>query len=374
MKMREEYFDSAYGKRKGVGAVAFVLTIIIVMLVSVFASYLYFDKHLGNSAEVPTSTPEPTPTPGNTTVITTDAKDTERAFVSIYEENCESVVKITVYATVNGTKQKYSSASGFITSTDGYIYTNNHVLTNAEDIEVTLYSGKTCTAKEIGRDDRTEVAVIKIEPEEKLKPVKLGDSNSLKVGQYAIAIGNPLGYEFSMSVGTVSGLHRMVDSSNYRYEMIQIDTPINSGNSGGPLFNLNGEVIGINTLKEVTAGTNATVEGMGFAIPINIVKNIAEQLISNGKVSRAAINATVGNKIENNTYAGVYIAELTPGGAAEQAGLKVNDVIVSFNGQKITVMNDIMEQLEKCAPGDKVQIVFKRDGKEMSAYITLGIT
>ena len=122
--------------------------------------------------------------------------------------------------------------------------------------------------------------------------------------------------------------------------MSQIDTPINSGNSGGPLFNLNGEVIGINTLKEVTAGTNATVEGMGFAIPINIAKNIAEQLISNGKVSRAAINATVGNKIENNAYAGVYIAELTPGGAAEQAGLKVNDVIVSFNGQKITVMND----------------------------------
>ena len=180
--MREEYFDSAYGKRKGVGAVAFVLTIIIVMLVSVFASYLYFDKHLGNSAEVPTSTPEPAPTPGNTTVITTDVKDTERAFVSIYEDNCESVVKITVYATVNGTKQKYSSASGFITSTDGYIYTNNHVLTNAEDIEVTLYSGKTYTAKEIGRDDRTEVAVIKIEPEEKLKPVKLVIQITLKWG------------------------------------------------------------------------------------------------------------------------------------------------------------------------------------------------
>ena len=374
--MREEYYDSAYGKRKGVGTVSFVLTVIIAMLVSAFASYLYFDKHLRGSgqAEEPTNTPAPTQTPGNTTVVSNDVKDTENAFVRVYEENCGSVVKITVYVTVNGTKQKYSSASGFITSTDGYIYTNSHVLTNAEEIEVTLFSGKTYIAREVGRDERTEVAVIKITPEEKLKPVKLGDSDSLKVGQYAIAIGNPLGYEFSMSVGTVSGLRRMVDSNNYRFEMIQIDTPINSGNSGGPLFNLNGEVIGINTLKEVTAGTNATVEGMGFAIPINIAKNIAEQLISDGKVSRAAINATVGNKIENNNFTGVYIVELTPGGAAEQAGLKVNDVIVSFNGKTVTVMNDLMEQLEKCSPGDKAEITVKRDGKEKTVHITLGTT
>ena len=202
----------------------------------------------------------------------------------------------------------------------------------------------------------------------------MGNSDEILIGEYAIAIGAPLGYEYSMSVGFVSGLQRTVDSRNYRYQMIQVDTALNSGNSGGPLFNIKGEVIGINTMKESSV-YGASVEGMGFAVPINTAKNIAQQLIENGKVIRPAIHAVVGNEYtEDGKEAGVYIAEITPGGAAEKAGLKVDDVIVQFNLKDIDNMNDLMEQLDLASVGDEVVLTIIRGGKTMTVIIVLGST
>ncbi len=357
--MRDEYFDSFYEKKRGISVTVFAFVLLLAVFATFFASYLYFDgKEEG----------------GTTTTVPVSVQDSESAFCEIYKQNCESVVKITAYVDNNGTSEKYSSASGFVYTEDGYIITNNHVLENADLIKVTLYSGKSFEATEIGRDERSEVAVLKIDSTERLKAVTVGDSDTVKVGQYAIAIGNPMGYDFTMSIGNVSGINRIIDQSNFRYEMIQIDTHINSGNSGGPLFNINGEVIGINTLKESNYGSTAAVEGLGFAIPINTAVKTAEQLISNGKVTRAAINATVGNKIVGGEYVGVYIDELTPNGAAEKGGLEVGDVICEFNGVKITVMNDLMEQLDKCSPNDKVNVKVLRNGQELNFYIILGTT
>lgn len=353
--MRDEYYDSPYEKNKGISIFAFIL--VFAIFATFFGTYLYF---YGKEKQMQ--------------AVSLSLEDTEDAFCEIYEQNCESVVKITAYVNINGVSEKYSSASGFIYTSDGYIITNNHVLENADSVKVTLYSGKSFDATEVGRDERSEVAVLKIKSSEKLKAVTVGNSDEVKVGQYAIAIGNPMGYDFTMSIGNVSGVNRIIDQSNFRYEMIQIDTHINSGNSGGPLFNVKGEVIGINTLKESNTCSTATVEGLGFAIPVNTAVKIAEQLISDGKVTRAAINATVGNKITDGEYMGVYIDELTLGGAAEASGLKVGDIICEFNGVKITVMNDLMEQLDKYSPNDKVTVKVLRDGIEMDFELVLGST
>lgn len=295
-------------------------------------------------------------------------------FTDIYEENCDAIVVITEYVQLNGAETPYASGSGFIISKDGVILTNNHVVADASRVSVRLYNGHEYDAEVIGADERTEVAVLKIKTSETLKTVKLGNSDGLVIGEYAIAIGAPMGYEYSLSVGFVSGVERRVYANNYAYKMIQVDTPLNSGNSGGPLFNIRGEVIGINTMKENATATSASVEGMGFAVPINTAADVADQLLKNGKVSRAALQATVSNYVENNAYAGVSVVELVPGGAAEQAGLQVNDVIIAFNDTKITVMNDLMEQLDNCRIGDSVTLKVLRGGETITVKVTLGST
>lgn len=373
--MKEEFFDARESKR-GIGITGVIIIILIAALLGSGVTYWWLDSRGVFSAQaeipVPTNVPAATVKPQDETEEAYAGNAT--VFTELYQKNCNAVVVIDTYITYEGELTHYGKSSGFITDTQGYILTNSHVVEEAESIKVTLFNGSVYDAQEIGHDERTEVAVLKIEPEEQLQTVVMGNSDEILIGEYAIAIGAPLGYEYSMSVGFVSGLQRTVDSRNYRYQMIQVDTALNSGNSGGPLFNIKGEVIGINTMKESSV-YGASVEGMGFAVPINTAKNIAQQLIENGKVIRPAIHAVVGNEYtEDGKEAGVYIAEITPGGAAEKAGLKVDDVIVQFNLKDIDNMNDLMEQLDLASVGDEVVLTIIRGGKTMTVIIVLGST
>ncbi len=294
----------------------------------------------------------------------------ESSFTKVYEENCDTVVILDAYVEYDGKSVHYTESSGFIISSDGYILTNSHCVVDVDSLKVTLYNGNTYDATIIGYDERTEVAVIKIDAKEELKVAKLGNSDGVKIGSYAIAIGNPMGYEFSMSVGYISGVQRTVNSMNYRYKMLQMDIAINSGNSGGPLFNMAGEVIGINTMKKSSTSSSAIVEGMGFAIPINVAKEISSQLIKDGKVTRAALEITVGNN--TSEIGGVLVAEVVKDGASHKAGMLAGDIIIGFKGVTIYTVNDLMEQLDYCKPGDTVEVTVVREDKEHKLNVILG--
>lgn len=357
----KEYYDGRVHSGKSVQPVLLILAGVLVL--ALIAAAAWSVGRASSSRGIGVSPEQLLTGDGNRTV-----------FTDIYEANCDAIVVITEYVQYNGAETPYATGSGFIISKDGVILTNNHVVADASRVSVMLYNGHVYDAEVVGTDERTEVAVLKIKTTETLKTVKLGNSDKLEIGEYAIAIGAPMGYEYSLSVGFVSGVERRVYANNYAYKMIQVDTPLNSGNSGGPLFNIRGEVIGINTMKENATATSASVEGMGFAVPINKAYDVADQLLKTGKVSRAALQATVGNYVQNNAYAGVEIVELVQGGAAEQAGLKVNDVIVAFNDAKISMMNDLMEQLDNCRIGDTVKLTVQRGGETMTVKVTLGST
>ena len=363
--MRDDFFDEEK-QRKGISVTVFIVVIILTALLSSVATYFFIPAY--EVKDFANITPTPNAVQPSQNVVV--ESDMESVFTKLYDDNCDVVVVIDGYVSQNNKEVHYSQSSGLIISEDGYIITNHHCINGISKIMVTLYNGEKYQAEVVGTDERTEVAVIRIKTESKLKPAKLGDSDNVKIGQYAIAIGNPVGFEYSMSIGFISGVEREVDSQNFRFKMIQVDTPLNSGNSGGPLFNSSGEVIGINTMK--SSSYTSSIEGIGFAIPINIAKQISAELITNGKVTRAAIQATVGNY--DGESGGALVAEVTPGGASETAGIVANDVIVSFNDKKITSVNDLIAELENCKPGDEVEIIVIRNNEETSLKIKLGST
>jgi len=353
-------------KQKNFSLILIIIIVILIVVLSSSLTYFFMPTITVNQKPpIATSSPKPTLDNGNNEQLFIE----ESVFTSLYNKNCETVVILDSYINSDGKLVPYSQSSGFIISDDGYILTNTHCVQDMSSVKVTLYNGKSYDAKIIGYDERTEVAVIKIEPDAPLSVAVLGDSDKVKIGSYAIAIGNPMGYEFSMSVGYISGVKRTVDTNNNRYEMLQMDIAINSGNSGGPLFNINGEVIGINTMKTSSTDSSAIVEGMGFAIPINVAKDISDQLIKNGKVKRASLDIYVGNSNK-----GVVIAEIISGGAAEKAGLKTNDIIIKYNNININTVADLISCLNKATTGEKVKITVLRKNVELTFDVTLGTT
>lgn len=271
-----------------------------------------------------------------------------------------------------------STGSGVIYSADGYIITNNHVVEGAEKISVTLYNGDSYIAEVVGCDERTDLAVIKIEPDEKLTVAKFGNSDELVVGETAIAIGNPGGENFanSLTQGVISGLNRSVTTSDGTVlNVVQTDAAINPGNSGGALCNASGEVIGINTIKISMTG----YEGMGFAIPSNEVLSICKELMANGKIARPALGvgilADVTPQISyyNNLSVdyGVLVAP-SAGGAAEAAGLKSYDIIVGIDGDEIKTYSELQSTIFSHEIGDKVTVSVVRGGEKLDFVVTLG--
>ena len=316
---------------------------------------------------------------------------------SVYAANkiLPSIVGIKVEYMVNSplslfsNKQQTSTAtasgSGIIISDDGYILTNNHIVstTSAESyyevseatkVTVTLFNDETeYEAKIIGKDEQTDLAVIKID-KTGLSKAEFADSDSIKVGEFAMAVGNPLGMQSSITCGVISAVNREVtDSDGKKFTLIQTDAAINSCNSGGALVNSEGKVIGINTLK--LSGTG--IEGMGFAIPINSTTDITSQLIQYSKVKRPYIGITGMDLDEEtaNTYhlvQGIYVKAIEDFSAAEKAGFKIGDVIIEADGKKITTMDELNEIKNSHKIGDEMKVKVNREGQEKELTITLG--
>ncbi|ADL42399.1 HtrA2 peptidase [Caldicellulosiruptor obsidiansis OB47] len=262
--------------------------------------------------------------------------------------------------------------SGVIISKDGYIVTNNHVVSGAKSVSVILSGEKEVPATIVGTDALSDIALLKIDPKYVKAVAPLGDSSKVKVGEFVIAIGNPLGQEFAGTVtfGVVSAVNRKLDMGNgVQIPLIQTDAAINPGNSGGALVNSNGEVIGINTAKISQTG----VEGMGFAIPINYVKPIINDLMKYKKVLRPTIGISVMEYYDRNgNVMGMYISKVYSGTGAAKAGLKEGDIILQIDGKKVTTFSDIQSILSNHKIGDVVIIRVLRDGQTKDFKVTLG--
>ncbi len=271
-------------------------------------------------------------------------------------------------------QKRTSLGSGVIISADGYIITNNHVIDEADEINVRFANHEEYEAKIIGRDAKTDVALIKIDPKETLPFATFGDSEKLRVGDWVIAIGNPFGFEQTVTAGIVSGKGRTLGSGNYE-NFIQTDASINPGNSGGPLFNMDGQMVGINTAIYSRSGGNI---GIGFAIPINMAKNVIEQLKTTGKVTRGWLGVMIQNVSQDlakqfglERPIGALVGEVSPGGPAEKAGILPGDIIVEYKGKEITQMNMLPAMVAQTPVGETVNVALFRNGKKKNVSITV---
>ena len=292
---------------------------------------------------------------------------------------------ISMFGRQSQTSTATASGSGIIISDDGYILTNNHIVatsssesyyevSEATKLTVTLFNDETkYEAKIIGTDEQTDLAVIKIE-KNGLSKAEFADSDNIKVGEFAMAVGNPLGMQSSITCGVISAVNREVtDSDGKKFTLMQTDAAINSGNSGGALVNSEGKVVGINTLK--LSGTG--IEGMGFAIPINATTDITSQLIQYSKVKRPYIGISGMDLDEqtakaNKLVVGIYVKSVDDFSAGEKAGIKIGDVIIEADGQKVTSMDKLNEIKNSHQIGEEMKIKVNRNGQEKELTITLG--
>jgi len=329
---------------------------------------------------------------------------TEQAFITVAEKVRPSVVHINVESTA---QERYlpfedpffedflrrffgeipreyqrriaGQGSGFIVDSDGYIITNNHVVQNAQKITVKLLDGRSFSATVVGQDSATDLAVLKVEKARDLPVVTLGDSSKLRVGQWAIAIGNPFGLDHTVTVGIISAIGRSglafggPSEGPIYQDFIQTDASINFGNSGGPLCNIRGEVIGVN------AAINPMGQGIGFAIPINLAKNVFKSLIKQGKVVRGwlgvypqDIDERLQKELELPDREGVLIAGVIPSSPAEKIGIREGDVVRAIDGRPIKSANDLMIMVAAMEPGTKVKISLLRDKKDIILEAAIG--
>jgi len=312
----------------------------------------------------------------------------------IYRQAYKGVVEITVSTpqqTPTGKQEAQAQGSGFVIDSDGHIVTNDHVVENADSVSVRFWNGNTYNASVVGTDPSTDLAVIKVDaPSSVLHPVSLGNSSSVQVGDPVVAIGSPFGLEETVTSGIVSALHRQIEALNQFTinDTIQTDAAINHGNSGGPLFNAAGQVIGVNS--QIAGQTGANV-GIGFAIPSDTVSSIADTLISSGKVEHAylgvsvqEIPATVAHDL--NLTEGVEITDVKSGTPAQQAGLKGatgkkmvqgtqyatgGDVITAIDGQKVKTSEGVQLAIDAHHPGDTIELTYWRKGETKTVSVKL---
>jgi len=338
---------------------------------------------------VPAAFPEPK---------ATELVGDEVLYVKIYSQSAPAVANIVTrnleYDVFMEPVPMEGAGSGFVIDPRGYIMTNFHVVQGAQAISVTLGDRSHYDAKFIGADERNDIALVKIDPKDrKLPALTMGDSDSLQVGQRVLAIGNPFGFQSTLTTGVVSALGRTVQTGQTTVidGAIQTDAPINQGNSGGPLLNSHGEVIGINSAIYTPSGTTA---GIGFAIPISTARQIAQDLITEGRVRRASmgvearvLSAPVAEALKLPVQEGLLIEQVTKGGPAERAGLRGGnrqailgmrrillggDVLTTIDGRSITGQMDLNLALNRKRPGDVVKVEYYRGGQKMEAQVTLG--
>lgn len=341
-----------------------------------------------SSTETVTANAEPDPT----------IKQLNDAIVKVAEEAKTTVVTVTVTQTVEmpqnplarffgqpgntpDERQRRGQGSGVIVSDEGYIITNNHVVENADKVEVQLYNDKRFKAKVIGTDPRTDIAVLKIDAED-LDVIKLGNSAKARVGELVLAIGSPLEADLahSVSMGIISAKDRSIgllqESGGYE-NFIQTDAAINPGNSGGALVNMDGELIGINSAIASRSGGS---DGIGFAVPVDIAKRVMKSIIEHGKVIRGYLGIEMGGEVDDTMARalgldkayGVIVGNVTDDSPADEAGLQDGDVIQTLNGNPIRDFGSLRTAIATSSPGDKVKLGVNRDGKNISLTVTLG--
>jgi serine protease Do len=275
-----------------------------------------------------------------------------------------------------GGGERVSMGSGFIISADGYVLTNNHVVDGADQVTVRLSDRRELDAKVVGTDAQYDIALLKLNATN-LPVDSLGDSKSLKAGQWVVAIGSPFGFDHSVTAGIVSAIGRNFGGADQQYvPFIQTDVPINRGNSGGPLFNLNGQVVGINS--QIFSNTGGFM-GVSFAIPIDIALSAVDQIKTTGRVSRGMIGVQIQNVDRENAKAlglprigGALVNKVTAGGSADKAGVQVGDVILSFAGRDIATSADLPPLVGSTKPGTKADLVIYRDGKTVTLPVSVG--
>ena len=319
-----------------------------------------------------------TQSPGNIQLFST--------IPDVVEAASGSVVGVIQYqrSARNGKLEEYASGSGFIVSENGYVLTNAHVVNGAEQVDVLFSDGTKITALVVGADVTTDIAVLKVAGDN-YPALPIGDSTSLRVGEYVIAIGNPLSaYELygTVTFGIISATAREINIDGFVNTYLQTDAAINFGNSGGPLINMAGQVIGMNTAKSITAGYDSrgnaiSAEGIGFALPIQNVIEIANMILQGGSVVRPGIGVqirTVDEETasENNVPVGCRVEELTAGAPAEKAGLQVGDIIVKADDITVTTNDDVVNYVRSLQVGDTVLFTVYRDGNYLTIRVTVG--
>ena len=271
-------------------------------------------------------------------------------------------------------QEQIGTGSGVIISEDGYIVTNNHVIKDAQNIEITLNNGKSYKAKLVGTDDKMDISLIKIDADEKLPYSTFADSDNVKVGEWVLAVGNPYNLNSTVTAGIVSAKARNLDTSGLQ-SFIQTDAAVNPGNSGGALVNTRGELIGINTMISSTTGSYV---GYSFAVPSNITRKIIEDILEYGMVQRgmlgvqgAELNGTVSKELGLKTSNGFYVDDVTKNSGAAKAGLKKGDVITKIDNKVINTFADLNGYINTKRPNDNVQVTFLRDEKQMTTSVKL---
>lgn len=268
-----------------------------------------------------------------------------------------------------------SLGSGFVIDPAGYIVTNNHVIEGADDIEINFANGSKLKAKLIGTDTKTDLSVLKVEPKASLKSVKFGDSSTMRIGDWVMAIGNPFGFGGSVTVGIISGRGRNINAGPYD-NFIQTDAAINKGNSGGPLFNMKGEVIGINTAIISPSGGSI---GIGFSVPSELASGVVDQLREYGETRRGwlgvriqPVTDDIADSLGLDTAKGALVAGVIKGGPVDDGSIKAGDVILKFDGKTVSEMRDLPRVVAESTVGKEVDVVVLRDGKEQTVKVKLG--
>ena len=318
------------------------------------------------------------------TVLDVKNIDTSKQLTAaeVYAQNVNSTVGITT--SINSTNfwgyttTAAASGSGFIISEDGYIITNYHVIEGASSIKVTTYSGDSYDATVVGYDESNDIAVLKVNATG-LSPAVIGDSDNMNVGDSVVAIGNPLGeLTFSLTSGAVSALNREVTLSNgVTMDLIQTDCAINSGNSGGALFNMYGEVVGITNAKySSSSNSEASIDNIGFAIPMNRVYDIVKSIIEKGYIAKPYIGVSAADvSAETQAYGlpeGAAIKSVSEDGPAAKAGLQVNDIVTKVGDRKITCANDLVDAVSEASAGDVLKMTVYRSGSTVEIEVTVG--
>ena len=324
---------------------------------------------------------------------TKNAVETQDAFVQVYKNTKDSIVNIRTKKTVTvntynpleellfgrsgGVEKRESGAlgSGFVVSEDGYIVTNNHVVSNADEIFVKFSDGREYRTKLIGTSPEVDIAVLKIEANEKFKPLEFSDSDKIEIGQWSIAFGNPMGLNDSMTVGVISAAGRSSLGIEEIENFIQTDAAINQGNSGGPLIDINGKVIGVNTAILSTSGGSV---GLGFAIPSNLASVVKDSIIATGKFEKPYIGVYLNNLDSEKIKAlnikstnGVLIAKVVEDGPAARAGIQANDVIVAVNGKAVNSAGAFIGELAAKKVGESVELSVIRNSQTLKIRVVL---